>query len=162
MSEILSQFVTPQVQAAFTYAVICLIALYVLVVVWVARDAYKRGANVVLWTIIALIPIVGVIAYCMLRPPLYKLDETEQELEVALKQRELSKYGECANCGYPVRDDYVICPHCHQRLKNQCPNCGHALDPSWDVCPYCATQITSTPQYAAEDEGERVRTHRRA
>lgn len=32
----------------------------------------------------------------LLRPPL-QIDRDEQELEIALKQRELMKYGECAN-----------------------------------------------------------------
>ncbi len=51
------------------------------------------------------------------------------------------KYGDCANCGYPVEHDYVMCPNCHTRLKNLCPTCHHALDPQWSVCPYCTTQI---------------------
>lgn len=159
MSTLVSQLITPQVQAVFTYALIVLAALYVLIAVWVSRDAYKRGANVVAWTLVSLIPIVGVIAYCMLRPPLYKLDKTEQELEVALKRRELSKYGECANCGYPVRDDYVVCPHCHQRLKNQCPTCGRALDPTWDVCPYCATMIPNAVRTSSQGGSERYAEH---
>ena len=85
----------------------------------------------------ALIPLLGIIAYCLLRPPLLQIDRDEQELEIALKQRELMKYGECANCGYPVEADFVLCPNCHQRLKNLCGTCNHALDPSWTVCPYC-------------------------
>ena len=86
----------------------------------------------------ALIPVIGVIAYLLLRPPLMQIDHDEQELEVALKQRELMKYGECARCGYPVEADYVVCPNCHQRLKNLCGHCGKALDPAWTICPYCA------------------------
>lgn len=39
--------------------------------------------------IVALVPILGVIAYCLLRPPLLQIDRDEQELEVALKQRQL-------------------------------------------------------------------------
>ena len=69
------------------------------------------------WGIVALVPLVGVIAYCLLRPPLLLIDRDEQELEVALKQRQLMHYGECANCGYPVEADYVLCPNCHQRLE---------------------------------------------
>ena len=75
-----------------------------------------------------------------------QIDRDEQELEIALKQRELMKYGECANCGYPVQDDYILCPSCHTRLKNMCPTCHRALDPSWTVCPYCATSLQGAPQ----------------
>lgn len=77
----------------------------------------------------------------MIRPPLLKADREEQDLELALKQRELMKFGDCAKCGYPVEADYVLCPNCHTRLKNLCPTCHHALDPAWTVCPYCTTKI---------------------
>lgn len=143
MNELLSQLWTPEMQAAFTFIIICLVILYVLSIVWVARDAYMRGTLWYVWAIVALVPFLGVVAYCLLRPPLLQIDRDEQELEVALKQRELMKYGECASCGYPVEADYVVCPNCQQRLKNLCPTCHHALDPSWGVCPYCATPVVS-------------------
>lgn len=141
MSEILSQLWTPELQMAITVVIVLLVALYVLSVIWVVRDAYQRGTMWYVWAIVALIPVLGVIAYCLLRPPLLQIDRDEQELEIALKQRQLMHYGECGNCGYPVEADYVLCPSCHQRLKNQCAKCGHALDPSWTVCPYCATPL---------------------
>lgn len=139
MSDILSQLWTPELQMAVTVCIVMLVAVYVLSIIWVVRDAYQRGTVWYIWAIVALVPILGVIAYCLLRPPLLQIDRDEQELEVALKQRQLMQYGECANCRYPVEADYVLCPNCHQRLKNQCQKCGHALDPSWTVCPYCAT-----------------------
>ena len=122
MSELLSQLITPEIQAAFSVVVVLLAILYILSIVWVARDAYMRGTYWYVWGIVALVPLVGVVAYCLLRPPLLQIDRDEQELEVALKQRQLMHYGECANCGYPVESDYVLCPNCHQRLKNLC---GH-------------------------------------
>ncbi|MEG0324022.1 MAG: zinc ribbon domain-containing protein, partial [Raoultibacter sp.] len=129
---------------------VLLVVLYVLSIVWVVRDAYLRGSFWYIWAIVALVPLVGVIAYCLLRPPLLQIDRDEQELEIALKQRELMKYGECANCGYPVESDFVLCPNCHQRLKNLCMTCNHALDPSWTVCPFCATPVSGgTPRRAA-------------
>ena len=126
MSELMSQLITPELMTAFTVFIVLLVVLYVLSIVWVIRDAYMRGTHWYVWGIVALVPLVGVIAYCLLRPPLLQIDRDEQELEVALKQRELMKYGECANCGYPVESDYVLCPNCHQRLKNLCPSCHHA------------------------------------
>jgi RNA polymerase subunit RPABC4/transcription elongation factor Spt4 len=141
MSDLFASLWTPEVQMACTIALALLVVLYVLSVLWTARDAYLRGTIWPVWTIVALIPIAGVVAYCFLRPPLYRIDQDEQELEIALKQRELKKYGECGNCGYPVEADYVLCPNCHTRLKNMCPNCHRALDPHWQVCPYCATQV---------------------
>ena len=127
------------------FAVLGILALlYVLSIIWVARDSYMRGAPWALWTLIAIIPLVGIIAYCMLRPSLYQIDRDEQELEIAIKKRELMRYGECAHCGYPVEAEYVICPNCLTKLKNLCPTCGRALDPSWKVCPYCTSQVGSS------------------
>ncbi len=143
MNEIIMQLWTPELQAAFSFIIVCLVILYVLSIVWVARDAYMRGSLWYVWAIVALVPLLGVIAYCLLRPPLLQIDRDEQELEVAIKQRELMKYGECAACGYPVESDYVICPNCQQRLKNLCNVCHHALDPAWAVCPYCATPVAA-------------------
>ena len=141
MSELMSQIITPEVQQAFSTFVMLCAVLYVLVVVWVARDAYQRGTVWWLWAIIALVPVVGLIAYVLLRPSLLRVDRDEQELEIALKQRQLMRYGECATCGYPVEADYVVCPNCHQRLKNVCSHCEKALDPAWTVWPYCATPV---------------------
>ncbi len=150
MSELLSQLWTEELQSAFMVVVVLLVVLYVLSIIWVVRDAYLRGSFWYVWAVVALVPFVGVIAYCLLRPPLLLLDRDEQELEIALKQRQLMKYGECASCGYPVDSDYVLCPNCHQRLKNLCMACNHALEPSWSVCPYCATPVAGqAPQRAA-------------
>lgn len=144
MNELIAQLWTPELQAAFTVVVVLLVILYVLSIVWVVRDAYLRGSYWYVWAVVALVPLLGVVAYCLLRPPLLQIDRDEQELEIALKQRELMKYGECASCGYPVESDYVLCPNCHQRLKNLCGTCKHALDPSWSVCPYCATPVNGS------------------
>ncbi len=155
MGELISQLWTPELQAAFSVVVVCLVILYVLSIIWVARDAYMRGTMWYLWAIVALVPLLGVVAYCLLRPPLLQIDRDEQELEVALKQRELMKYGECASCGYPVEADYVMCPNCHQRLKNLCSTCHHALDPAWSVCPYCTTPV-------GRSTSSRARSHTQA
>ncbi len=141
MSELLSQLWTPEMQAAFTVVLVLLVILYVLSIVWVVRDAYLRGTAWYIWAVVSLVPALGVIAYCLLRPPLLQLDRDEQELEIALKQRQLMKYGECAACGYPVEADFVLCPNCHTQLKNLCMRCNHALEPSWTVCPYCAPPV---------------------
>lgn len=145
MSDLISQLMTPELQTAITVVVVFLVILYILSIVWVIRDAYTRGATWYVWAVVSLVPLVGVIAYCLMRPPLLLIDKDEQELEIALKQRELMKYGECAHCHYPVESDYIICPNCHTQLKNMCPTCRHALDPAWSICPYCATQIGGQP-----------------
>ncbi|MCL1797116.1 MAG: zinc ribbon domain-containing protein [Eggerthellaceae bacterium] len=158
MSELLSQLWTPELQTALQLVVGVLVVLYVLSIVWVVRDAYLRGSFWFIWAAVALVPLVGVIAYCLLRPPLLQIDRDEQELEIALKQRELMKYGECANCGFPVESDYAICPNCHTQLKNLCGGCNKALDPAWTVCPYCTTPLGSPSPRRSSTAAASVRT----
>ncbi len=162
MSELFAQLWSPQMQAAFTIVVVLLVVLYVLSIVWVVRDAYVRGATWYIWGIVALVPIVGIIAYCLMRPPMLQIDKDEQELEVALKQRQLQKYGECATCGYPVEAEYVICPNCHTQLKNLCTHCNHALDPAWTICPYCATPVGGGRAQSGSSSSSRPSRRRRS
>lgn len=156
MNELLAQLWSPQIQAAFTVVVVLLVILYILSIIWVIRDAYLRGTTWYIWAIVALVPVIGVIAYCLLRPPMLRIDRDEQELEVALKQRQLMQYGECATCGYPVDSNYVICPNCHTQLKNLCSHCERALEPAWTICPYCATPV-GMPQAASPSKPQRPR-----
>ena len=148
MSEIMRQIWTPQMQMAFTIIILLIVCLYALSIVWISRDARLRGEAPMKWMIIGLIPGAGIIAYLLLRPPMLAMDRDEQELEVALKQRELMRYGECVKCGYPVKDDYILCPNCQTQLRNMCPGCGKPMEPSWPVCPYCTTPISGTPAVA--------------
>lgn len=62
MSELLNQLWTPELQAAFTVVVVLLVILYVLSIVWVVRDAYLRGSYWYVWAIVALVPLLGIIA----------------------------------------------------------------------------------------------------
>ena len=157
MNELMAQLWSPQMQTAFTVVIVLLVILYILSIVWVVRDAYLRGTTWYIWAIVALVPVIGVIAYCLLRPPMLQIDKDEQELEVALKQRELMKYGECATCGYPVDSNYVLCPNCHTQLKNLCTHCERALEPAWTICPYCATPVGS----AQNPQGQKAARSRR-
>ncbi|MGN0035492.1 MAG: zinc ribbon domain-containing protein [Coriobacteriales bacterium] len=149
MSDIISQLITPQVRFVFILILIFIAALYILSIIWVIRDSYLRGTNSTVWGIVALIPFVGAMAYAMMRPPLYASDREEQNIGLLLQQRELMDYGECPQCGYPTIRDYVLCPNCHTRLRNQCGVCGHTLEQEWSICPYCGTRaedsLRSTP-----------------
>ena len=142
MSDMLSQLVTPELKFVFFVFIAFIVLLYVLSIVWTVRDAYLRGTNPLLWGIVAIVPFVGCLVYAMMRPPLFASDREEQNIGLLLSQRELMAYGECPKCGYPTERDFVLCPNCHVRLKNQCPSCMRTLEPEWSVCPYCATPIT--------------------
>ena len=141
MSELISQMFTPPVIAAIAICIIIIILLYLLCILWVFTDARRRDTPALLWTLIAIVPVAGLVAYCLLRPPLTTEDQDEQDMQLDLLQRQLEQYGECPSCKRPVERDFVICPNCHRQLRNVCMRCGRTLDPAWDVCPYCTTPV---------------------
>ena len=146
MESIFAELWTPEMQSVFNILVLFVAALYILSIAWVVKDSYMRGRYWFVWGIVSLIPFLGVIAYILLRPSMYSLDKNEQELEIAFKTRELQKYGNCGKCGAPVQSDFVLCPNCHQKLKNLCPGCNRALELNWSICPYCATSAGNAMQ----------------
>ena len=114
--------------------------LYILSIVYVIRDAQRRGAEPWwMWAIISVIPIVGLLAYVILRPSSYLIDREEQDLDIALREHQLSHYGICPKCGAPIDRDFVVCPICNTQVRNVCPTCHRPLNADWKVCPYCRT-----------------------
>ena len=124
MSKYINELMSPQLMGVIYAFVGFIIALYVLSVVYVFIDARRRGASAyVAWGIIALIPFVGLIAYLVLRPHSYAADREEQELDMALRERQLAQYGTCPQCGAPIEKDFVVCPVCDTQVRNVCPSC---------------------------------------
>lgn len=122
MSKYISELMSPQLMGVVYAFVGFIVALYVLSVVYVFIDARRRGASAyVAWGIIALIPFVGLIAYLVLRPHSYAADREEQELDMALRERQLAQYGTCPQCGAPIEKDFVVCPVCEPRFATCAP-----------------------------------------
>lgn len=142
LDSILKEIMSPQLQMAIYLFVGFIVALYALSVVYVFIDARRRGVRAFwAWGIVALIPFVGLIAYVVLRPSSYLADREEQELDMALRERQLAAYGTCPQCGTSIEKDFVVCPVCNTQVRNVCPSCHRPLDAHWKVCPYCRTHI---------------------
>ncbi len=141
MQELVKQLLTPQVMMVGKVAIFFILALYVLSIVWVVRDAYLRGSYPWLWGVVSIVPFLGLIAYLILRPSMYSVDRQEQDLEIALKERQLEHYGNCPTCGANIERDFIVCPHCNTQVRNVCSRCHKPLEPDWKVCPYCRTHV---------------------
>ena len=142
MSDLISLIFTPQVRMVLTMIGVAIVMLYLLSIVYVIKDSRARGSQAWwAWSIISLIPLVGLVAYLILRPSSYAIDRDEQELEIALREHELQHYGTCPTCGAPIDRDFIVCPMCDTQVRNVCPNCHRPLDADWHVCPYCRTHI---------------------
>ncbi len=145
MGDLIAQLMTPQVVSALFLCLAIIVLIYIVAIVWVARDAARRDMPVVPWTIAAVVPIVGLVAYCLLRKPLMREEQDLQDMELDLLTRQLGEYRDCPQCGRPVKAEFIICPHCHRQLRNVCTRCGRALEPDWTICPYCTTPVGNGP-----------------
>jgi hypothetical protein len=105
------------------------------VLIWVYRDAEKRGMSGILWLLLVLIGnVIGLLIYAIVRS------------ETPVKQRAGGAGGsagpeKCPGCGNPVSPGHSFCPYCGKNLKPTCPACGKTVDQSWKACPACGATI---------------------
>ena len=144
MQDLIDQILTPEVRMVLYLLVVCVVMLYVLSIVYVIRDAQRRGAEPWwMWAIISVIPIVGLLAYVILRPSSYLIDREEQDLDIALREHQLSHYGICPKCGkgrmlerksskgriYYGCERYPDCDFMtwDMPVPTKCPKCGSTM-----------------------------------
>jgi hypothetical protein len=113
---------------------------------WVNRDARRRLDDAWLVstaTALALIPVVGPLAYLLFRPPETRADVQSREIEVrALKQAlRAPAAATCPVCRSGIQAEFLVCPVCTTQLKQPCAQCKKPLEPLWQACPYCATPV---------------------
>lgn len=142
MSKYIEEFMSPQLMFSMYGFIAFVVALYLLSVVYVFIDAKRRGVQAFwAWGLLALVPFVGLMAYIVMRPASYVADREEQELDMALRERQLAQYGSCPNCGTTIEKDFIVCPVCNTQVRNVCPTCKRPLEAHWKVCPFCRTHI---------------------
>ena len=84
--------------------------VWILAVVWVYKDAKKRGGNEALWAILVFFTgLIGLIIWLVIRPP------------IGGKQQGLGGSSEpdrrCPNCGRPIPMDAKVCPYCGKNFE---------------------------------------------
>ena len=142
MSKYIEELMSPQLMFAMYGFIAFVVALYLLSVVYVFIDAKRRGVQAFwAWGLLALVPFVGLMAYIVMRPASYVADREEQELDMALRERQLAQYGSCPNCGTTIEKGFIVCPVCNTQVRNVCPTCKRPLEAHWKVCPFCRTHI---------------------
>jgi ribosomal protein L32 len=114
---------------------VALVILWGAVLIWVYRDAEKRGMSGILWLLLVLIGnVIGLLIYAIVRS------------ETPVKRRTDDAGGsagaeKCPGCGNSVAMGHAFCPHCGKNLKQTCPACGKAVEGSWKACPSCGAGI---------------------
>ena len=100
-----------------------MLALAICVAVFVYKDAVSRGMPGILWAAVALLVpgLVGLLIYLVVRGNYSAL--------------------RCAACGGPVKEQYMVCPHCGAKLRQTCPHCGRPLEAGWQCCAGCGQPV---------------------
>src|SRR5680860_718887 len=103
------------VNLAVTFAILCVVAIYLATIVYTFTDARRRIADPFLVgcaTAASLFPYVGTLVYTILRPPEFLEDVRERETEVRaaeVRLRHLEGHS-CHKCGFPTDADFMRCP----------------------------------------------------
>jgi hypothetical protein len=109
-----------------------LVLLWIWAIIWVYRDAEKRGMSGALWALLVFVgSIIGLIIYLIIR-------------NENLIQSDASGSAPCPGCEKPVSSEYVFCPHCGKRLQAICPGCEKPVEDGWKVCPQCGKKLTGS------------------
>jgi predicted RNA-binding Zn-ribbon protein involved in translation (DUF1610 family) len=107
-----------------------LLAVWIVVIVWVYRDAERRGMNGVLWALLVLIGnLIGLLIYLIVRS-----DNLPAPQERAAVQ-------DCPVCQRQIHAGYSFCPHCGAKLVLSCHNCENPIEKNWKACPQCGEKL---------------------
>ena len=120
-------------------------ALWLSLVIWTYRDIRSRArdpiARVLAVLVVAVLFLPGLLVYAILRPARTLEEEYQRTLEEEALLQSIEEIPVCPGCGRRVREDWVVCPNCHTRLKKACHHCGKLMELPWNLCPYCATPV---------------------
>ena len=63
--------------------------------------------------------------------------------------QEIEERPSCPGCSRSVKAGWIVCPHCHTRLRKKCPDCDELMELQWNLCPFCGNQHVDAYQAAA-------------
>lgn len=117
------------------------LTFWLALVFWTARDIRQRSGNIAAQAGAVLLVAGGFLPghwlYLVLRPRTTRNQRYAHTLEAAALEEVLGEGEFCVGCGYPVKDEYLVCPSCRLELKSLCVSCTRPVDERWLACPYC-------------------------
>ena len=131
---------------------VLLAAFWLSLVIWAVRDMRSRSrdpfASLLAGLVVLLLPFVGILIYWVLRPPQTLTELYERALEEEALLQEIEERPSCPGCSRSVQKGWIVCPHCHTRLRKQCPDCDELMELQWNLCPFCGNQHVDSYQAA--------------
>jgi hypothetical protein len=116
-------------------------ALWISLIIWTYRDMRSRSrdvfAQVLAALVVTILNIPGLLVYLILRPQETLAEQYERALEEEALLQEIEDKKVCPGCGHPTKENWMLCPYCHTKLKKPCQSCTQLLELPWAICPYC-------------------------
>ena len=107
-----------------------MLILWIVVIVWVYRDAERRNMNGVLWALLVFIGnLIGLLIYLIVRSDNPFPSEKKPGSYI------------CSNCKNSIDPNHKFCPHCGESLNDICPGCKKPVKEEWKVCPNCGNKL---------------------
>jgi RNA polymerase subunit RPABC4/transcription elongation factor Spt4 len=142
----------PSLETIVSYATICfsvlgalLAAIWLSLIIWTFRDMRLRSrdpfAQLLAAVVVAALPGAGLIVYLILRPPETLAEGYERALEEEALLQEIEERPACPGCSRTVQPNWILCPHCHTRLRKVCPDCNALMELQWNLCPFCGNHF---------------------
>jgi RNA polymerase subunit RPABC4/transcription elongation factor Spt4 len=118
-------------------------ALWLSLVLWTYRDIRSRArdalARILAVLVVAVLFLPGIFIYLIVRPPRTMEEDYQHSLEEEALLQSIEESALCPGCSRRIKDNWLVCPNCHTKLKKSCRQCGKLMDMPWNLCPYCGT-----------------------
>lgn len=116
-------------------------ALWISMIIWTYRDMRSRSrdtfAQMLAALVVGVLNVPGLLVYLILRPRETLAEQYERALEEEALLQEIEDKRVCTGCNHPIKDDWLLCPYCHTKLRKPCQACGQLLELPWTICPFC-------------------------
>ena len=120
-----------------------LAALWLSLVLWTYRDVRSRTrdplARILATLVVAVLFLPGILIYLILRPSRTMEDEYQHSLEEEALLQSIEETSLCPGCGRRIKENWIVCPGCHTKLRKSCHQCGKLIELPWNICPHCGT-----------------------
>jgi RNA polymerase subunit RPABC4/transcription elongation factor Spt4 len=118
-------------------------ALWLSLVIWTYRDMRSRArdplARILAVLVTAVLFLPGIVIYLILRPARTLEEDYQHSLEEEALLQSIEESSLCPGCSRRIKENWIVCPHCHTKLKKNCHECGKLMELPWNLCPYCGT-----------------------